>query len=123
MSQVDVYKLHAAIVGDLFSPWSDHDRRFLALCLAGEVGELCNLVKKQQRGDCRWDDEHEAMARAELADIHIHLELLAKCFRVEGDKLDAEVEKKLQQVLARRRGDGQTYGQALAEQELFRQTW
>ena len=48
------------------------DKRFLALALAGEVGELLNLIKKE--------------CRMELADIRMYLELLARCFDADLDK-------------------------------------
>ena len=50
--------------------WSPTD---WACALAGEVGELCNLIKKQRRGE---DIEPGAMAR-ELADVIAYADLLA----------------------------------------------
>ena len=89
-----IFELHERITAGLFPPYSNKDERFLALALAGEVGELCNMVKK------RWRDGAELTAeiRDELADIRVYLELIAKCFGIEGDKLDAQVENKLQRV-------------------------
>ena len=55
--------------------WSIEDARFLALALAGEVGELLNLLKKEWRGDGEWN---EGEVFAELADIRIYLDLLAR---------------------------------------------
>lgn len=41
--------------------------------LAGEVGELCNLLKKDRRGD----DVPQAAIAEEIADVAIYLDLLA----------------------------------------------
>ena len=66
--------------------------RFLALALAGEVGELCNLIKKNWRGDSkasvielralpRTEDMMERTyaenLRKEMADVYIYLLMLA----------------------------------------------
>lgn len=43
------------------------------LALAGEVGELANLVKKIQRGSLRWDDKKVQLdLKMELADIYTY---------------------------------------------------
>jgi len=52
---------------------------------AGEVGELCNMIKKRWRDNADFSEE----IKDEIADIRVYLELLAKCFDIEGDKLDA----------------------------------
>ena len=49
---------------------------FLALALAGEVGEVCNYIKKHMRGDFKMDIL-QANLRAELPDILIYLVMLA----------------------------------------------
>jgi NTP pyrophosphatase (non-canonical NTP hydrolase) len=74
----------------LFPAYSSTDERFLALALCGEVGELANMIKK------RWRDGVDLSyeIREELADIRVYLELLAKCFGIEGEKLDEEVKMK-----------------------------
>ena len=64
-------------------PWSNEDRRFLALALAGEVGELANLVKKDWRGDA---GNRGKLIREELADVRIYLELLAIAHDVDLDE-------------------------------------
>ncbi|HEX8807477.1 MAG TPA: hypothetical protein VF760_00610 [Xanthobacteraceae bacterium] len=97
-SKVDIYKLHEKLTQHMFAPYSDADRCFLALALAGEVGELCNRMKK----DWRDRTEHDFECREELADIRIYLELLAKCFNVEGAKLNELVNKKLATVVLTR---------------------
>jgi len=69
--------IHESIVKK-WSPYSEEDRRFLALATAGEVGEILNLIKKDWRGDpgsqVRW-----FLLAGELADARIYLELLARC--------------------------------------------
>lgn len=70
--------------------YSEEDQRFLALALAGEVGELCNIVKKLWRGD---DIPFApALLEEELADCQIYLHLLALAFDVD---LDAACEAKM----------------------------
>lgn len=65
-------------------PYSPEDQQFLALALAGEVGEFCNIVKKLWRGDTL--DNAPAMIEEELADIRIYLELVALSFNVDLDE-------------------------------------
>jgi NTP pyrophosphatase (non-canonical NTP hydrolase) len=48
------------------------DLEHLAVCLAGEVGEFCNVLKKVTRGDFTWD-QAKAELSEELADIFIYL--------------------------------------------------
>ena len=91
---MNLYELHEKMTGHLFPAYSNTDERFLALALCGEVGELANMIKK------RWRDGVDLTAeiRDEIADIRIYLELLAKCFGIEGEKLDRCVQAKLIQV-------------------------
>jgi NTP pyrophosphatase (non-canonical NTP hydrolase) len=93
-AKVNLFELHERITGGLFPAYSNTDERFLALALAGETGELCNMVKK------RWRDGADLTGeiRDEIADIRVYLELLAKCFGIEGEKLDQQVASKLQRV-------------------------
>lgn len=66
--------------------------RFLALALAGEVGELCNLIKKNWRGDPKasvievralprtegmMERTYAESLRKEMADVYIYLLMLA----------------------------------------------
>ncbi len=90
-----IYELHERLTGHLFPSYSNTDERFLALGLCGEAGELANLIKK------RWRDGADLTAeiRDEIADVRVYLELLAKCFGIEGDKLDAQVHAKLERVV------------------------
>lgn len=76
-------------------PWTDDDRRFLALALCGEVGELANVIKKDWRGDA--GDRIQALTE-EFADIRIYLELLAASYSVD---LDAACEAKTLELYER----------------------
>ena len=58
--------------------WSETD---YACALAGEVGELCNLIKKRRRGD----DIPPAMLADEIADVLIYLDLLAARLGIQVD--------------------------------------
>jgi NTP pyrophosphatase (non-canonical NTP hydrolase) len=92
---MDLYKLHEQLTGHLFPAYSNTDERFLALALCGEAGELANIIKKRWRDGVSLHQE----ACEEIADIRVYLELLAKCFDIEGSKLDAVVETKLLKVV------------------------
>lgn len=92
---MDIYALHEKMTGHLFPAYSNTDERFLALALCGEIGELANMIKKRWRDGVDLSEE----IRDEIADIRVYLELLAKCFGVEGEKLDARVEQKLLKVV------------------------
>lgn len=92
---MDIYALHEKMTGHLFPAYSNTDERFLALALCGEAGELANYIKKRWRDGADLTDE----IRDEIADIRVYLELLAKCFGIEGEKLDRRVEQKLLKVV------------------------
>ena len=92
---MDIYELHQKMTAHLFPSYSNTDERFLALALAGEVGELCNFIKKRWRDGVSVIEE----CRDEIADCRIYLELLAKCFDIEGEKLDTRVKAKLERVV------------------------
>jgi NTP pyrophosphatase (non-canonical NTP hydrolase) len=91
----NLYALHEKMTGHLFPAYSNSDERFLALALCGEAGELANMIKK------RWRDGADLTAeiRDEIADIRVYLELMAKCFGIEGEKLDEQVQAKLSKVV------------------------
>lgn len=92
---MDLYALHEKMTGHLFPAYSNTDERFLALALCGEAGELANYIKKRWRDGADLSEE----IRDEIADIRVYLELLAKCFNIEGIKLDQRVEQKLLKVV------------------------
>jgi NTP pyrophosphatase (non-canonical NTP hydrolase) len=94
---VNLFDLHKQMTEHLFPAYSNQDERFLALALCGEAGELANFIKKRWRDGAAFDEE----IRDEIADIRVYLELLAKCFGIEGDKLDRRVADKLTKVAAK----------------------
>ncbi len=79
---------------------SDNDRRYLALALGGEVGEMQNLIKKEWRGDVKKNQKKELRHKIamELADIRIYLEHLANAHNVD---LDAACEEKTEELRTR----------------------
>lgn len=92
---INIYELHKRMTAHLFPAFSSTDEHFLALALCGEAGELANKIKKRWRDGADLSEE----IRDEIADVRVYLELLAKCFDVEGDKLDERVQYKLQKVV------------------------
>lgn len=78
--------------------YGPEDSRFLALAMAGEVGELLNIIKKVWRGDKQLDATTLAAIREELADIKIYHLLLSDCFESDSD---AECEKKIPELYRR----------------------
>jgi NTP pyrophosphatase (non-canonical NTP hydrolase) len=77
--------------------WSSTNVHFLALALCGEAGELANFIKKEWRDGV----DHTEAIRDEIADVRVYLELLARCFGIEGSKLDDQVESKFIRVIER----------------------
>lgn len=92
---MNLFALHERMTGHLFPAYSNSDERFLALALCGEAGELANCIKKRWRDGADLSEE----IKDEIADIRVYLELLAKCFDIEGEKLDQRVEQKLARVV------------------------
>jgi NTP pyrophosphatase (non-canonical NTP hydrolase) len=92
---MNIYALHEKMTGHLFPAYSNTDERFLALAICGEAGELANYIKKRWRDGADLTEE----IRDEIADIRVYLELLAKCFGIEGAKLDDRVQSKLLKVV------------------------
>lgn len=91
---MNIFTLHRQMTRHLFQAYSSSDERFLTLALCGECGELANMIKKRWRDNVDLSEE----IKDEIADVRIYLELLAKCFDIEGEKLDARVEQKLAKV-------------------------
>lgn len=91
---MNIYELHEKMTAHLFPSYSSQDERFLALGLCGEAGELANFIKKRWRDNADYQEE----IRDEIADIRVYLELLAKRFGIEGEKLDERVKQKLEKV-------------------------
>jgi NTP pyrophosphatase (non-canonical NTP hydrolase) len=92
--RIDIFDLHQRLTAHLFPSYSNTDERFVALGLCGEVGELANMIKKRWRDGVDLTEE----IREEIADIRVYLELMTKCFDIEGSKLDDRVQQKLEKV-------------------------
>jgi NTP pyrophosphatase (non-canonical NTP hydrolase) len=95
--RIDIFDLHQKMTSHLFPSYSNTDERFLALGLCGEAGELANMIKKRWRDGVDLTEE----IRDEIADIRVYLELIAKCFDIEGSKLDDRVQQKLEKVVVK----------------------
>jgi len=91
---MNLFEMHKKMTAHLFPSFSSTDERFLALALCGEAGELANMIKKRWRDGTDLTEE----IRDEIADVRVYLELIAKCFDIEGTKLDERVEMKLKKV-------------------------
>lgn len=67
-----------------YPAFSSRDVKFMMLALGGKVGELADIIKK------RWRDGVDGIedVRNELANIRVYLELIAKCYGIEGEKLN-----------------------------------
>ena len=68
-----------------------YELEHLAVCLTGEIGEFCNMLKKVVRGDFKLDEAKELMSE-ELADCFIYLLKISNQFDVD---IEAEVIKKV----------------------------
>lgn len=79
-----IFELHQKMTTHLFPSFSSEDERFLALALCGEAGELANYIKKRWRDGADFKEE----IRDEIADIRVYLELMARCFDIDGDKME-----------------------------------
>lgn len=85
---------HGAGGKSFFVPISSENIDFLehmAVCLVGEVGEFCNILKKIVRGDLTVSDARPDMAE-ELADVFIYLIKISNQFDI---NLEAEFLSKL----------------------------
>lgn len=63
----------------------------LAVCLTGEIGEFCNILKKVVRGDFELHEAKELMSE-ELADCFIYFLKISNQFDVD---IEAEFIKKI----------------------------
>jgi NTP pyrophosphatase (non-canonical NTP hydrolase) len=92
------------IIGQLPDSYraTSEDERFLALALCGEAGELGNLIKKRWR-DGDTGPDHVEEIRDEIADVRIYLELLARLFDVDGDRMEDRAIDKFRRVVEKRR--------------------
>lgn len=68
-----------------------YELEHLAVCLTGEIGEFCNILKKVVRGDYKLHEAKEDMSE-ELADCFIYLLKISNQFDVD---LEAEFIKKV----------------------------
>lgn len=68
-----------------------HELEHLAVCLTGEIGEFCNLLKKVVRGDVELSKIKSNM-NEELADCFIYLIKIANQFDVD---IESEFIKKV----------------------------
>lgn len=87
---------HQSANGPLFIEIGDNnvqELEHLAVCLAGEVGEFCNILKKVRRGDTSLKNAKPALSE-ELADIFIYLIKISNQFGIELEKeMMSKVEK------------------------------
>lgn len=64
------------------------DMGYLTICLAGEVGEFANLIKKGMRGTYEiGDGNYTQMLAMELTDVFIYLMNLAGLMGVDMEKM------------------------------------
>lgn len=96
---MDVFQIHEHILRKkiMHAPYTKEDTRYLALGLCGEAGEVANKVMKEWRDGSDLTKE----IREEIADVRVFLELLARCYGIEGEALDKEVARKLKIVRKR----------------------
>lgn len=98
-----LYELVVQCLEDSETWWGDtgvsNDVVHLALSLAGEVGEFCNIIKKVQRGSLDPDQPEIQLAiRMELTDIFVYLLNLVGIF---GFDLTAAFQMKRQENIER----------------------
>jgi len=88
-------EIHARFIKGRWENGSDEDIRFLALELAGEAGELANLIKKEWRGDVI----DQTKIFSEMADVYNYLMHLADIYAVdlvdESNRKYVEVDERL----------------------------
>lgn len=95
------------------SDWSPSD---WSNALAGEVGELANLIKKVRRGDFTLAQARDAVAK-EIADVATYLDLLAMQFGIDvGAAVTAkfnEISERVGSPISIRRTCGGSHGDVL----------
>jgi NTP pyrophosphatase (non-canonical NTP hydrolase) len=74
-----------------------HELEHLAVCLAGEFGEFCNILKKTCRGDITLAEAKPSLSE-ELADTFIYLIKISNQF---GIDLESEFLKKIEKNKSR----------------------
>lgn len=55
-------------------------------CVAGECGELCNLIKKVRRGSKKLTKPVIKEIGKEIADIIVYLDILAACYDIDIER-------------------------------------
>lgn len=87
--RTELWNVHKRVVN--FPVGSSEDVRFLAMGLAGEVGEVLNIIKKDWRGD---SGDRRAALREELGDAQAYLSLLVRTCGFDPDEMMYRVVKK-----------------------------
>jgi NTP pyrophosphatase (non-canonical NTP hydrolase) len=67
-------------------PEQAHDLVFMALAMAGEVGEFCNVLKKIERGSLEHDPESHLSLAMELTDVFIYMANIAAVLNIDLGK-------------------------------------
>jgi NTP pyrophosphatase (non-canonical NTP hydrolase) len=83
-------------IADRLKMLPEEKERFLWLALAGEVGEACNIVKKQWRDG--FTIERVEKLKTELADVYIYLRVLESFY---GLDVHARAQEKMKEVETR----------------------
>lgn len=73
---------------------------YLSNAAAGEMGEVCNVVKKMERKHLKKDQNQASKLGGEIADVIIYLDLLAE---KNGLDLGTEIQRKFN-IVSRRVG-------------------
>ena len=80
----------------------DHKGSYFGCGLAGEVGELCNVIKKYERGftDFRGDKKHflnQTKLEEELTGSFIYLVLIARYYNIDLEQAILEEVERVNQ--------------------------
>ena len=86
-----LWNIHTAIVEKSIKPGTDEDRRFLALALCGEAGELANLIKKEWRGSIIDREDWLAKVADEIGDVYAYLQLIACAYELDLERIMDEI--------------------------------